>query len=220
MSDEVSGKKLTDIIDVIYSCLYDATTVEPAAMPVTVEPIVEPAEWMKMDANFTNRREVIELSMEHIPQNENESNDEHVDRVCDHRGLWATFFGSLESDKSCSFLEHQKKMKCCVGERPKTLDWMHVKVSADNHAGLKEEIFKDAQSGTFSKDFEERDVYEWLGFIEECGMMSEVCSKMDETWVPVSFNKLQLIFLNAKGILYLLGFPRHGSLFHCYLFIP
>ena len=44
MSDEVSGKKLTEIIDIIYSSLYDTNTVEPAAIPVTVEPIVEPTE--------------------------------------------------------------------------------------------------------------------------------------------------------------------------------
>jgi hypothetical protein len=115
VSNEVSGKKLTEIIDVIYSSLYDATTVEPAATPVTVAPIVEPAERMKMDANFTNRREVIELSVKDTPQKENERNDVCVDRVCDHRGLWVTFFGSLVSDESCSFLEHQKKLKCHAG---------------------------------------------------------------------------------------------------------
>jgi len=57
MSDEVSGKKLTEIIDIIYSSLYDTSTVEPAAIPVTVEPIVEPAEWMKMEVRRPCRPE-------------------------------------------------------------------------------------------------------------------------------------------------------------------
>ena len=73
-------------------------------------------------------------------------------------------------------------------ERPKTFDRTHVEVSADNHAGLKEEIFKDVQSSTFPQDFEEKDVYEWLtSFLEECGMMSEVCFKMGETWENCKF---------------------------------